>query len=318
MDMRKCIICRKETYRVVLFKVRDQNGFSHELVKCSNCGLVWLDSLPFHQQHLIEVLEDRNSTARARPLEQIMYFFHCLRLRRLAEMGKIDGRLLDVGCGKGKFLATARKDGYEVQGIEPSAQRTEFARRHYRLAVTNGTLDTVCFPDKYFDIVTLWHVLEHIPNPIQHLKKIHRILKNDGVLLVAVPNIDSFQARIGGVDWFHLGFPQHLFHYSPTTLARVLQMSGFRIKRVWHFSLENNLVGAIMTALNILGCSRNFLFRLLRREPVKDEMGFPLFVCNLLVSFLVCMVFGIPLTLLIYLEAALRRGATIDAGVSKI
>lgn len=144
---------------------------------------------------------------------------------------KTNGQLLDVGCGVGQLLQVAKSRGYGVQGCDISPWASQYAREQ-GYAVRTGALDALAYPEQAFDIVTASHTLEHVPSPVSFLQEIHRILKNDGLLVIAVPNIASVMAGVMGARWAGLKPEQHLWHFTPDTLRALLGRAGFRALQV--------------------------------------------------------------------------------------
>lgn len=161
---------------------------------------------------------------------------------------KTGGALLDVGAGKGEFLALAAGKGWDVQGIEPSPSFRRYAKDRYGIACHAGYLgDSVSLPERSFDVITLNHVLEHVDRPHGLLEGIRRYLKEDGVIFIEVPNCDSYFLRVldlyfrmKGLPWssrlspFHPPF--HRFGFTSRSLTLLLERSGFRVLRAATFS----------------------------------------------------------------------------------
>jgi len=179
------------------------------------------------------------------------------------------GRILDVGCGRGNFLEVMAARGFDVYGTEFSAVSAQRARMLFPDRIFLGEHATTELAEQQFDLITLWHVIEHLRDPYGTVCRLHKLLKPEGRLVLAQPNIDSWQARLGGAVWFHLDIPRHLYHFSPTTLAALLDQAGFRVERVSHLSIEQNPYGLTQTVLNRLGFKQNELYRIL-----KEEKGF--------------------------------------------
>jgi 2-polyprenyl-3-methyl-5-hydroxy-6-metoxy-1,4-benzoquinol methylase len=158
---------------------------------------------------------------------------------------KRGGKVLDIGCGAGYFVREARKAGYDAEGVEFSAEAADFGRRAWNLPITVGNAQDVGFTGKSFDVVTLWHVLEHLSRPAEMLATVHRLLRPDGVLILTVPNFASRQAQFFKADWYHLEVPRHLYHFDPESLGRLLAKQGFRVDRVTHDSAEHNWAGIL-------------------------------------------------------------------------
>ena len=137
--------------------------------------------------------------------------------------------MLDVGCHLGMFLEVARERGWDVTGVEPSRWSVEQAR-DAGLDVRHGTLETVHFPDESFDVVTMWDVVEHLPDPLAELKRMHRILRPDGLLALSTMNVDALFPRLAGRRWPWY-MQMHLVYFSRRTLHNMLTKAGYRVCR---------------------------------------------------------------------------------------
>src|SRR5262249_4902570 len=137
------------------------------------------------------------------------------------------GRLLDFGCGGGSFLQRMHRQGWRVLGLDTSALTVDTIRRHLNLPALAGTLPHPDLRPGAFDVITMWHALEHVHAPLAGLREAHRLLAPGGKLLVAVPNIDSLPFRWFGSAWFGLDLPRHLTHFTPGTLQLMLERAGF-------------------------------------------------------------------------------------------
>lgn len=144
---------------------------------------------------------------------------------------KAAGSLLDIGCGVGQLLQVAQSRGYTVAGCDISTWATDYARRA-GYDVRTGTLAELHYADQNFDIAVASHTLEHVPEPLPFLQEAHRILRNDGLLVIAVPNFASVMAQTLRLRWAGLLPDQHLWHFTPTTLRAMLQRAGFHTLRV--------------------------------------------------------------------------------------
>ncbi|MGP8245795.1 MAG: class I SAM-dependent methyltransferase [Bryobacteraceae bacterium] len=200
-----------------------------QIVKCRSCSMVYLNPRPIPAILLSGYSEAVDPTFVAQNAARIHAFGKTLGsvLRRL----KFDGRglpLLDVGCAGGAFLVAAQRYGFETVGLEPSHWLASYARNQYRLDVRDGVLEPGLFAPRSFDVVTLWDVVEHLPNPHDTLALAASLLKPGGLLLVNYPDIGSLAARVLGQRWpFWLGV--HLLYYTRTTMARQLERAGFRV-----------------------------------------------------------------------------------------
>lgn len=173
--------------------------------------------------------------------------------------------MLDIGSGKGHFLAAARDAGWEVTGIDLSPEAVAYARDRYGVPVTVGDIADRPIHDR-FDVVTLWHVLEHLPGPGEQLDRCHSLLRPGGRLVVSVPNGASAQARLSGANWLHLDIPRHIFHFDGRSLATLLARHGFEVERKDTFYPEMEMVGLIQSLLNATGGERDIVYRFLKRD----------------------------------------------------
>ncbi len=135
------------------------------------------------------------------------------------------GRVLDIGCGKGAFLQafTALKPGWTPIGVEPSHEEAALARRHPAVEIHEGMFGDVAFAPRTFDLVTIMHVLEHVARPDQLLRQVHATLKPGGLLFVEVPNV------LDSNMFYDLLLVEHLYHFCPETLRRLLMREGFEV-----------------------------------------------------------------------------------------
>jgi len=143
-----------------------------------------------------------------------------------------EGRLLDVGCGPGGNLNNLQEQGWDVYGIELSEAAVARARAVVGDRVHCGTLATAPFEEESFDVIFMSHSLEHVFDPVQELRRVRKLLKAEGRLIIAVPNVDSLEAKLFSRWWIHWDPPRHLYHFSKKTLIRLLEQAGFHVLRL--------------------------------------------------------------------------------------
>ena len=146
-------------------------------------------------------------------------------------VGENRRRVLDIGCGDCTSLREIELLGCEAYGIEPDANVHTIART-FNLKVHIGALSELPFPDNFFDYITMSQVLEHIHQPVVFLQTVMRVLKNDGKLIIGVPNIDSRLRRLYGKQWLNWHVPYHLGHFSRKSLFRLAERSGYKIVKL--------------------------------------------------------------------------------------
>ena len=244
------------------------------LFECAACGLVFLFPLPREQQ--LAALYDgkyygrdrRKFVGLAEAAIQALTWWKWRRLRTLIAPGD---RLLDVGCGRGTLVRCARQAGLEAYGVERSSSPA-----HTLPYIFHQDLRECRFPGGHFQLVVLWHVLEHLDDPAGALQEIHRILKPGGWLSVAVPNFGGAQAHASGPDWFHLDLPRHFWHFRSRTLRQMLEHQGFRLASSDTLSLEYDWFGTLQSWMNRALGDNNRMYSLLKREepqPVLQCLG---------------------------------------------
>jgi SAM-dependent methyltransferase len=235
--LRACNLCGGITH-APLFRKR---GF--ELVSCAGCGLAFIANPPdarrlgelyttaadYHGA-LLDPADPGFAATRAIARQ------HLKMLRRSAAEPR-GQRLLDIGCSSGLFLDEGRSAGFEVRGAELSADTAAFARSHFGLEVHHGDWREAGFVDGSFDVITLFDVIEHLPDPLGELGAIRRLLKPGGLLLQSTPNIDGLFPRLSyalakRLDyWPHPEPPHHLYQFSDHTLAELTERAGYEVVR---------------------------------------------------------------------------------------
>ena len=138
------------------------------------------------------------------------------------------GRILDVGTAAGAFLAAARGRGWQVEGCEPNAWLAEWGSRHYGIPIRTGELFDQSFAPGSFDVVTLWDVIEHTPDPTRVIRTVRDLIRPGGLLVVNYPDIGSWIARALGRRWPFLS-SVHLYYFTRETMRRLLERHGFDV-----------------------------------------------------------------------------------------
>lgn len=164
------------------------------------------------------------------------------------------GRMLEIGCASGAFLHQMDSQGWNVQGIEfseKSAQRA--AQLGYR--VYAGLLETAPPPEELFDLIVGWMVLEHLYDPISSLQKLRKWAKPGAWLVLSIPNAGSLEFRLFKDKWYALQVPTHLYHFTPTTLKKIMRASEWSLVKVHHQRTLSNLIGSLGYVLRDMGYS---------------------------------------------------------------
>lgn len=236
-------------------------------VKCNSCGLMRTnprptpesiggyypdDYGPYLGTQVHNAKPKRSSAIKnlLRSLASRVFNFNTQQLPPLAP-----GRLLEVGCASGAFLHTMASQGWHVQGIEFSAKAAE-AVSQLGYQVHAGPLETAPKPEEPFDLIVGWMVLEHLHDPILGLKKLKECAKPGAWLVLSVPNAGSLEFRFFKDKWYALQLPTHLYHFTPTTLGKILHASGWTLQKVYHQRVLSNLIASTGYVLRGKGYTR--------------------------------------------------------------
>jgi SAM-dependent methyltransferase len=269
-------------------------GQKFDVLKCVVCGIGITSPAPAKlQDHYAEYYGARHSITAT----------FCDR-RRIALVTRMTGpgrgrRLLDIGCGEGTFLRIASQHGWSATGTELS----EAPAQHSDLQIFR-TLDE-CAAHGPFDCVTLWHSLEHMEDPWAVIARIRRLVAEDGVLLIAVPDFDGLQARTFGRNWLHLDLPRHLYHFTASSIDGILHQTEFVPIAHWHQEFEYDLFGWLQSALNRVLPTPNVLFHFLTGKKRTGSL------LEKLVGGISAPIFSLILLPLVWLGSIAGRGGTL-------
>lgn len=222
-SIKVCPICDhplRLLHNIIDFSVSRE---SFHLLRCEFCSLMVTDPQPDQLEKYYQSENYISHTNRPNNYIQSIYLMvrkHTLKRKlQLINSYSTRGKILDVGCGTGNFLERCQVGGWQVYGVEPSSKaRAEAANR---IAPVSESLDQV--PESDFKVVTLWHVLEHLPHLNESIEKIKGKLMEDGFLFIAVPNVDSYDAHFYKEYWAGYDVPRHLWHFSKKSLTTLLQ-----------------------------------------------------------------------------------------------
>jgi len=271
-EVRRCFLCSNNgisLYQGLRDRFIATPGI-WELKRCTKCGLVWLnprplpeeigklyieyythkisDSVASRAKQLRNIIEPRILASTFGYNDLIRNGFEKITGRIFSWVGPLReivggsimwlkasqrGRLLDVGCGTGRFLANMRALGWEAIGVEPDPKAVGTARNKFGIDIFQGNLEEAEFPEDFFDAVTMNHAIEHMRDPISTLQECSRVLKRGGHLVVVTPNIKSFGHLLFGKAWLHLDPPRHLYLFSLSTLRTCADRAGFRDIKMW-------------------------------------------------------------------------------------
>jgi 2-polyprenyl-3-methyl-5-hydroxy-6-metoxy-1,4-benzoquinol methylase len=232
-----CLLCGRGGWRPLVEApdtAPDGSGLWFAVVQCQDFGLCFTNPRPtpgaigqFYPDSYKPHRPPRSRQRRARPADAGTWKRPRNERRALPWHG--EGRLLDFGCGGGSYLERMARQGWQVTGVDASAAAVARVRRDLGLDAVVGSLPHPRFAAESFDVITMWHSLEHVHAPLDVLRHARRLLAPGGKLVVAVPNIDSLPFRWFGHAWYGLDLPRHLTHFSSWTLTLMLQRAGFQV-----------------------------------------------------------------------------------------
>ena len=227
-----------------------------KLVRCTNCGLVFVNPQP-----LKSALSPYYPEAYYGD-EPFLYEKVDAR-RRYTYLTKsfkgIKGKALDIGCGRGLFLKRLQGDGWETLGTELSEGAAKYARDVLGVNVMTLEVEKCGFDEGSFDLITMFHSLEHLKSPLSTLHTVSRILKSSGTFIVEVPRFNSFYSRIFAGRWFHLDVPRHLFHFEDQTIDELLREAGLALTDMRKYEVMADAFGALQSILNVTCARMNLL-----------------------------------------------------------
>jgi len=219
------------------------------VVRCKSCGLTFLlnppdESIIYEDYYQIEFKGDDYSEDSSFAHLREIYEINEQRTGLIKKIvnGSENFKLLDIGCGSGLFLKSCKDAGLQGEGIDVSNNALNFARDEFGLNVYNKTTEDLINEGKKYDMITMWHVLEHITEPVVELSRMKELLSPNGYLLIEVPNLNSIKFRMSGKKWKGGNHPlYHRSFFTSRSLSETLNKSGFtNVKRInFSYPLSN-------------------------------------------------------------------------------
>lgn len=176
--------------------------------------------------------------------ERAYHFIKGIALKnklKLINSQSTKGKLLDIGAGTGDFLVVAQNDGWQITGIEPSAKAKGIAINKGVTFAENLT----ALESHSFDVITMWHVLEHVPNLDEYLTELKRLIKPTGTIIIAVPNFKSFDANFYGKYWAAYDVPRHIWHFSKTAIEKLFAEKEMKLVEVLPMKFDSFYVSLL-------------------------------------------------------------------------
>jgi 2-polyprenyl-3-methyl-5-hydroxy-6-metoxy-1,4-benzoquinol methylase len=205
-----------------------------KLVHCNNCELVFTNPIPLPSDLAAYYDSPDYLSHKVSKFSLTGFIYNQLReinlkgKYKLISKFKKNGKILDIGQGTGEFLNFMQKKGWETKGVEPNESARKFAIKNYNLSVVDEKAIQEISAN-YFDVISMWHVLEHVVNLRERMQQVAKLLKKDGILVIAVPNLNSPDSQKYKDKWAGLDVPRHLYHFTVKTMDFLLSSSGFEV-----------------------------------------------------------------------------------------
>ncbi|NEM96369.1 class I SAM-dependent methyltransferase [Pontibacter burrus] len=235
--LNNCPVCGKEEFKN--FLVVTDNSVSKEsfvIVECENCTFKFTNPRP-DEESIGSYYESEDyishTNTKTGIINRAYHVVRSITTKQKVELinrcspGK--GAILDYGCGTGVFLTACKKDGWQVRGVEPSTRAREQAAETIGQTIATNLSE---LPDEKYQLITLWHVLEHIHQLNETIKELISHLTDDGTLIIAVPNADSHDAKQYKENWAAYDVPRHLYHFTQQTMKRFLKKHKMTLQEV--------------------------------------------------------------------------------------
>jgi len=309
MDSESCPLCHHED-STVLFKSETANS-KFFVIQCRQCNLARTspfpddDTLHIHNKvqyygkkknkflPIFQNIRDRLSKIRARTY-----------LSMISESIKRP-KILDIGCAEGRLLQSFLAYGCDCYGVEhPSYPQKRFLNPD-RIKYFVGNLDFLDLEERSFDIIILWHVLEHMDNPNNVISRVYDLLAPDGIFVLAVPNFSGIEAKIFKQLWFHLDIPWHKYHFTKSSLQYLTEKNHFEIIKSTTFCIEQGVYGLLQSVLNAAGWPKNELY-----EAMKGNFNYGR-TLSLIAQIFIGISILIPCFLISFLISATENGSVL-------
>ncbi|MEX2379719.1 MAG: class I SAM-dependent methyltransferase [Vicingaceae bacterium] len=221
-----------------------------DITQCKSCGFQFTNPIPLETEigkyYESEEYISHSNTSKGL-VNKLYQTVRNITLQQKIQLIKrlVEGKkLLDIGCGTGEFLKVCKDNGYDVKGIEPSESAKKFAVENYKLDVYSEEKIKEFSPNS-FDLITMWHVLEHVYHLKARVEEAQKLIVKNGVLIVAVPNHNSYDAEYYKEHWAAYDVPRHLYHFSPTDIKNLFEPNGFELEDVLPMKFDSYYVSML-------------------------------------------------------------------------
>lgn len=261
-----CVICKnkKSSYlfnaKYLLFNLEGD----YNVLKCNSCELIRTDPLPtintmeyyYPKEYApyVNTKKPRQQSKFKKKIKKFTNFFFDTKGQSIPNISV--GNILDFGCASGEFLLKMKNKGWKVFGIETSKEAADYAN-NLELNVYHGPLEEAKKPNcPELNLIVGWMAVEHLHDPISAFKKLHTWSNKDTYLTFSIPNAESFEFNLFKKNWYALQVPTHVHHFTPKTINKILEMSGWKLEKVIYQRSVTNIIASIGHVLESFGCKR--------------------------------------------------------------
>lgn len=237
-NLTNCPVCNQTQFTPFLeCKDNTVSRETFQIVQCNSCGFKFTNPRPepsdLGKYYKSEDYVSHSNTKKGfiNSTYQSVRKYTLLKKLQLISNYYKTGKILDIGCGTGEFLNTCKSAKWETVGIEPDDDARNMAIKNYGLDVRTED-DLQNLHDESFHIISMWHVLEHVPELNERVEELKRLIKPNGIIIIAVPNCDSLDAKIYKENWAAYDVPRHLYHFTPKDMETLFRNHGLKVFRI--------------------------------------------------------------------------------------
>lgn len=301
-----CNVCQKPRLQYAFSAVDYITGDNFELWLCPDCQA--MTTIP--QLNDLELQKYYQGVYYGRRKSFIDQIINNERIKKIKKLKPANAApaILDIGCGNGLFLNGLKKLGWKISGTELAPE--SHVHPNVLPFVCNKPVDECMFADESFDIITMWHTLEHFTDPMKYLHEANRLLKTGGVLVIEVPNFKSWQSRLTGKYWSPLEVPRHRTHFSPEALTIFLKKTGFQPIKIIYGNFFYNTFEFTQSSLNVVCKQKKVLFNLLNGKFSASVNGMRS-IFDIFITITLTPVLSIISLILFFIEITTKHGGTM-------
>lgn len=233
-----CPVCNSTQFsQIMLCEDHTVSRETYPIVQCNSCGFKFTNPRPeaneLGKYYKSEDYVSHSNTKKGfinSTYQSVRKYTLLKKLQLISKYFKT-GKILDIGCGTGEFLNICKNAKWNVIGIEPSPDARKMAIENFGLDVKEESEIKNLEPES-FNIITMWHVLEHVPNLNERIEDLKRLIKPNGVIIIAVPNCESLDAKIYKENWAAYDVPRHLYHFTPKDIESIFKKHDLEMFKI--------------------------------------------------------------------------------------